>query len=149
MVHELADFEHAADECRLTADQLSAALFGPAPALFGHLALTGDEPVGMALWFLNFSTWEATHGLYLEDLYVRPVARGGGAGGALLAALAALCVERGYRRMDWQVLDWNPAADFYRALGATVSAGWVPYRVTGAALRRLAERASPTSTENR
>ncbi len=149
LVHELADFERAADECHLTADQLTAALFGPQPVVFGHVAVgSGGEPVGVALWFLNFSTWEGTHGLYLEDLYVRPAARGLGAGGALLAALAQVCVDRGYRRMDWQVLDWNPAVEFYRALGATVSAGWVPFRVTGEALRRLAERASPTSTPN-
>jgi GNAT superfamily N-acetyltransferase len=150
MVHELAEFERAADECHLTDDQLRAALFGDRPAVFGHVAVgPGDEPVGVALWFLNFSTWEGTHGLYLEDLYVRPAARGSGAGGALLAALARVCLDRGYRRMDWQVLDWNPAAEFYRALGATVSEGWVPYRVTGEALRRLAERASPASTPNR
>jgi GNAT superfamily N-acetyltransferase len=150
MVHELADFERAADECHLTGDQLTAALFGPQPAVFGHVAVDpGGDPVGVALWFLNFSTWEGTHGLYLEDLYVRPAARGLGAGGALLAALARVCVDRGYRRMDWQVLDWNPAADFYRALGAAESTGWVPFRVTGAALHRLAERASPTSTEKR
>jgi GNAT superfamily N-acetyltransferase len=150
MVHELADFERAADECHLTSDQLTAALFGPQPALFGHVALDpGGEPAGVALWFLNFSTWEGTHGLYLEDLYVRPAARGLGAGGALLATLARVCIDRGYRRMDWQVLDWNPAGEFYSALGATVSDGWVPYRVTGAALHRLAERASPTSTGKR
>ncbi len=150
MVHELADFERAADECHLTSGQLTAALFGPQPAVFGHVAVDpGDDPVGVALWFLNFSTWEGTHGLYLEDLYVRPAARGLGAGAALLAALAQVCVDRGYRRMDWQVLDWNPAAEFYRALGATVSAGWLPFRVTGEALHRLAERASSTSTPNR
>jgi GNAT superfamily N-acetyltransferase len=146
MVHELAEFERAADQCHLTEDQLSQALFGPAPRVFGHVAVdAGDEPVGVALWFLNFSTWNGTHGLYLEDLYVRPVARGTGAGGALLAALARVCVERGYRRMEWVMLDWNPAAEFYAAIGATVTADWVPYRLSGEALARLAQRASPTS----
>jgi GNAT superfamily N-acetyltransferase len=149
MVHELADFESAADQCHLTEDQLREAMYGERPALFGHVAAdVRDEPIGFALWFLNFSTWEGTHGLYLEDLYVRPVARGTGAGGALLAALAAICVERGYRRLEWVMLDWNPAAEFYAAIGATVTADWLPYRLTGAALHRLAERASRTSSVN-
>ena len=144
MVHELAAFEKAADSCHLTADQLHAALFGPEPALFGHVAEAPDRSLpGFALWFLNFSTWEGVHGVYLEDLYVRPHARGTGAGAALLATLAAVCVERGYRRLEWQMLDWNPAAEFYATIGATVMAGWLPYRLTGPALRQLAERASP------
>jgi GNAT superfamily N-acetyltransferase len=150
MVHELAEFEQAVDECHLTAEQLAAALFGPHPALFGHVAESAaGEPIGMALWFLNFSTWTGTHGLYLEDLYVRPSARGTGAGGALLAALAAVCVERGYRRLEWVMLDWNPAAEFYAAIGAEVVADWLPYRLSGAALHRLAERASRTSPVSR
>jgi GNAT superfamily N-acetyltransferase len=144
MVHELADFERAADQCHLTDAQLRAALFGPRPALFGHVAVdAAGQPVGFALWYVNFSTWEGTHGVHLEDLYVRPSARGTGAGGALLAALAAVCVERGYRRLEWVMLDWNPAAEFYAAIGATVVEDWVPYRLGGDALRRLAERASP------
>jgi GNAT superfamily N-acetyltransferase len=147
MVHELAEFERAADQCHLTAEQLRAALFGPRPALFGHVAVdAGDEPVGFSLWFVNFSTWAGTHGIHLEDLYVRPSARGTGAGGALLAALAAVCVDRGYRRLEWVMLDWNPAAEFYAALGATVVEDWLPYRLTGDALHRLAERASPPTT---
>jgi GNAT superfamily N-acetyltransferase len=146
MVHELAEFERAPDECRLTTEQLDAALFGAHPALFGHVAESAaGEPIGMALWFLNFSTWAGTHGLHLEDLYVRPAARGTGAGGALLAALAAVCVERGYRRLEWVMLDWNPAAEFYAAIGAEVVEDWLPYRLSGPALRRLAERASHTS----
>ena len=149
MVHELADFERAAASCHLTSDQLHEALFGSRPALYGHVAVAAGEPVGMALWFLNFSTWEGTHGVYLEDLYVRPSARGSGAGAALLATLAAVCVERGYQRMEWVMLDWNPAAEFYAAIGATVTEDWVPYRLTGRALRRLAERASPTSAVSR
>jgi GNAT superfamily N-acetyltransferase len=139
MVHELAEYERAADRCHLTAGQLEAALFGPAPALFGHVALdTTEQPVGFALWFLTFSTWEGTHGIHLEDLYVRPAARGTGAGRLLLAALAACCVERGYRRLEWMMLDWNPAAGFYRAIDARTIDDWVPYRLEGAALRRLA-----------
>ncbi|MFI5494686.1 GNAT family N-acetyltransferase [Actinoplanes sp. NPDC051859] len=143
MVHELADFERAPEACHLTVEQLTAALFGERPAVFGIVAVDHDDaPYGMALWFLNFSTWEGVHGVYLEDLYVRPDHRGTGAGAALLAELAHICVERGYQRLDWAMLDWNPAADFYAAIGAQPQTDWVPYRLTGAALGRLAERAS-------
>jgi GNAT superfamily N-acetyltransferase len=140
MVHELAAYERAPDECHLTEDQLAAALFAPAPALFGHVAVPrgGGEPVGFSLWFLNFSTWRGTHGIYLEDLFVRPSARGSGAGRALLAALAATCVERGYQRLEWWVLNWNPARDFYHAIGAAAMDEWIPYRLTGEPLRALA-----------
>jgi GNAT superfamily N-acetyltransferase len=153
MVHELAGYERAAHLCRLTEDQLLAALFpdnAPAtsaggPALFGHVAVDhADQTVGFALWFLNFSTWEGVHGIYLEDLYVQPRARGTGAGRLLLAALAALCVERGYQRLDWWVLAWNPAREFYHAIGATAMDEWVPYRLTGPALTALAQQAWPT-----
>jgi GNAT superfamily N-acetyltransferase len=144
MVHELAEFERAPESCRLTGEQLTAALFGPRPAVFGHVAVDADDiPYGFAIWFLNFSTWEGGHGIYLEDLYVRPQVRGTGAGAALLATLAGICVERGYARLDWQMLNWNPAAGFYAAIGAQVSADWLPYRLDGDALRQLAERASP------
>ncbi|RSM68371.1 GNAT family N-acetyltransferase [Actinoplanes sp. ATCC 53533] len=144
MVHELAEFEHAAESCQLTDEQLSAALFGEHPAVFGHVAVdAGDAPYGFALWFVNFSTWEGTNGIHLEDLYVRPHARGTGAGGALLATLAQLCVERGYRRLEWVMLDWNPAAEFYAAIGAKVVEDWLPYRLSGTALAQLAERVSP------
>jgi GNAT superfamily N-acetyltransferase len=139
MVHELAAFERAADECVLTQRQLEAALFAERPAAFVHVAQDGDgELVGMALWFLNFSTWAGVHGVYLEDLYVRPQARGSGAGRALLATLAQLCVDRGYQRLDWWVLNWNPAREFYHALGAQPMDEWIPYRLTGDPLRRLA-----------
>jgi GNAT superfamily N-acetyltransferase len=144
MVHELAEFERAADQCHLTADQLTAAMFGPRPGVYGHVAVNEhDQPIGFALWYVTFSTWAGTHSLYLEDLYVRPAARGTGAGRALLATLAAICVERGYRRMEWVMLDWNPAARFYQTIGATVVGDWLPYRLSGDALHRLAERASP------
>lgn len=150
MVHELADFERAADECHLTEEQLRVALFGPAPALFGHVAVGPDDvPLGFALWFLNFSTWAGGHGIYLEDLYVRPEARGSGAGADLLATLAAICVQRGYHRLEWAVLTWNPALDFYAAMGATVLHEWAPHRLSGPALHRLAERTSRSKTINR
>ncbi len=142
MVHELAAYERAPAECHLTAEQLHAALFGPAPALFGHVATDAGEPVGFALWFLNFSTWRGVHGVYLEDLYVRPQARGGGHGRALLATLARVCVERGYGRLDWAVLDWNtPARDVYATLGGVPLTDWVPYRLDGDALVSLAKSA--------
>jgi GNAT superfamily N-acetyltransferase len=139
MVHELAAFEEAAKQCHLTAGQLHEALFRPGAALFGHVAEAEDRSLqGVALWFLDFSTWEGVHGIYLEDLYVRPQARGGGLGRALLAELASVCVERGYRRLDWWVLHWNPARAFYAGLGATAMTDWIPYRLQGAALTALA-----------
>ena len=143
MVHELAEFERAADSCHITEEQLRSTLFAEQPAVFGHVAVDAqDAPYGFALWFVNFSTWEGTHGIHLEDLYVRPHARGTGAGGALLATLAQICVDRGYVRLEWVMLDWNPAAEFYAAIGAKVVEDWLPYRLSGAALTQLAERAS-------
>jgi GNAT superfamily N-acetyltransferase len=148
MVHELAEYERAPEKCHLTGPQLHTALFGPQPALFGHVAVDPDDvPVGFALWFLNFSTWEGVHGIYLEDLYVRPAARGSGAGRALLATLAGICVERGCRRLDWWVLNWNPARDFYATIGATAMDEWIPYRLTGDALHRLAQGATETGED--
>ena len=140
LVHELAAYERAPEHCHLSADQLRAALFGPAPALFGHVAQTGDgRVVGCALWFLNFSTWRGVHGIYLEDLYVTPAHRGAGLGRRLLAALAALCVERGYARLEWWVLNWNaPSIGFYRALGAVPMDEWTVHRLDGDALAALA-----------
>jgi GNAT superfamily N-acetyltransferase len=150
MVHELAEYERAPEECHLTEGQLTTALFGPAPALFSHVAFVDDdgrdEPAGCALWFLNFSTWRGVHGIYLEDLFVRPRFRGHGLGRALLARLAAECVERGYARLEWSVLDWNdPAIGFYRTLGAAPMAEWTTFRLDGAALTALGSTAtSPT-----
>ena len=146
MVHELAEYERAPQECHLTEEQLHQALFGGAAALFGHVAVDArDEPVGFALWFLSFSTWAGVHGIHLEDLYVRPAARRTGAGRLLLATLAAICVQRGYRRLEWHMLDWNPAAEFYRAVGAEPIPQWVPYRLDGNALAALAGQAPDPS----
>lgn len=140
MVYELAAYEKAPESCRLTEPQLHSCLFGDHPALYGHVALdAGGTPIGFMLWFLNFSTWEGTHGIYLEDLYVKPAARAGGVGRRLLATLAGICTERGYARLDWSVLDWNPAREFYAAIGASAQEEWVPYRLTGTALTGLAE----------
>ncbi len=147
MVHELAEYERAPQECNLTEAQLDSALFAERPALFGHVAAIDGDAVGMALWFLNFSTWRGVHGVYLEDLYVRPAARGAGVGRALLAALAGVCAERGYERLDWWVLHWNPAREFYHSIQAVALDEWVPYRLTGAALRDLAAHAPNYRTE--
>ncbi|MER5771601.1 GNAT family N-acetyltransferase [Streptomyces sp. NPDC001985] len=143
MVRELADYEKALHEVRATEEQLREALFGERPAAHAHIAVTDDgEVVGFSLWFLNFSTWRGVHGIYLEDLYVRPDRRGGGHGKALLTELARICVERGYERLEWSVLDWNtPSIDFYRSLGARPQDEWTVYRLTDEALASLGSRA--------
>ncbi|MCU1684214.1 MAG: acetyltransferase [Amycolatopsis sp.] len=141
LVHELAEFEKSPEECHLTAELLHAALFGEAPALFGHVAEVDGVVVGCALWFLNFSTWRGVHGLYLEDLYVRADQRGSGLGKSLLAALADECVRRGLGRFEWSVLDWNPATEFYRAMGAVAMDEWTVYRLSGDQLKALAAQA--------
>ncbi|MEU6880831.1 GNAT family N-acetyltransferase [Streptomyces sp. NPDC046712] len=142
MVRELAEYEKALDEVRATEEQLREALFGERPAAFAHIAETdGGEVVGFALWFLNFSTWRGVHGIYLEDLYVRPTSRGGGYGKALLRELARICVERGYERLEWSVLNWNtPSINFYKSLGAKPQDEWSVYRLTDAALAELGAR---------
>ncbi|WP_329066993.1 GNAT family N-acetyltransferase [Amycolatopsis sp. NBC_01480] len=138
LVYALAEYEREPDACHLTAPQLHAALFGEAPALFGHVAELDGAIAGFTLWFLNFSTWRGTHGIYLEDLYVREELRGSGLGKALLATLAAECVEQGYQRLEWSVLNWNPAIGFYRALGASPQDEWTVYRLADDPLRSLA-----------
>jgi len=144
MIRELAEYERALEDARATRQQLADALFGEHPAAFALIAqddATGSA-VGFALWFRNFSTWTGTHGVYLEDLYVRPTSRGAGHGRALLAELAAICVERGYERFEWSVLDWNtPAIGFYRAIGAVGQDEWTVQRLTGEPLRSLAQQA--------
>jgi GNAT superfamily N-acetyltransferase len=138
LVRELAEYEKALDQCHLTAEQLHTALFRDSPALFGHVAEVDGVVVGCALWFLNFSTWEGVHGIYLEDLYVEPTQRGSGLGRALLAALAQECVTQGYARLEWSVLDWNePSIGFYRALGAVGMDEWRTFRLTGEPLASL------------
>jgi GNAT superfamily N-acetyltransferase len=138
LVYGLAEYERAPQECRLTGEQLQTALFGGKPAVFCHVAETGGEVVGCALWFLNFSTWRGVHGIYLEDLFVRPEQRGSGLGKALLIALAQECVNNGYERLEWSVLDWNtPAIDFYKSLGALPQDEWTTFRLTDTALTNL------------
>ncbi|WP_406353168.1 GNAT family N-acetyltransferase [Streptomyces sp. NBC_00658] len=142
LVRELAEYEKALEEARASQEQLREALFGERPAAFAHVAEdVAGEVVGFALWFLNFSTWRGVHGIYLEDLYVRPEARGGGHGKALLAELARICVERGYERLEWSVLNWNqPSIEFYEALGARPQDEWTVYRLTDGALATLGSR---------
>jgi GNAT superfamily N-acetyltransferase len=138
LVHELALYERAPELCHLTSEQLHTALFGPSPALFGHVAEVDGQVVGMALWFLNFSTWDGVHGIYLEDLYVTPEQRGGGLGRKLLETLAQECVAKGYSRLQWSVLNWNePSIGFYKSLGAVPMDEWTVMRVDEEALQKL------------
>ncbi|MCU0264863.1 MAG: GNAT family N-acetyltransferase [Actinomycetia bacterium] len=140
MVRELAEYERSLEHVRSTPEDFRLALFGPNPALFGHVVDCGTELGGFAVWFVNFSTWSGRHGIYLEDLYVRPHLRGQGLGRDLLAELARTCVARGYARLEWWVLDWNePARRFYASLGAQPMEEWTVHRVSGGALDRLAE----------
>lgn len=141
LVRELAEFERAPDAVEATEPMLEAALFGARPAAEALIAETDGKAVGFALFFQNFSTWTGRPGIYLEDLYVTPDARGVGVGTALLRHLAGLALDRGCGRFEWAVLDWNtPAIDFYRAMGAQAMDEWTVQRVTGDALVRLAGR---------
>jgi diamine N-acetyltransferase len=137
---ELAEYEKLSHEVEATEADIADALFGNNPALFCEIAEWEGEPVGFALWFINFSTFSGRRGIYLEDLFVRPAFRGKGIGKALLAHLASLCVENGWSRLQWSVLDWNtPSIDFYKSLGADMMDEWKLCKVTGAALSQLAK----------
>ncbi len=142
LIKELADYERSADQVATTRDQLATALFADHPAVFAVIAETDrGEPAGFALYFLNFSTWTGVHGVYLEDLFVRPEYRGQGFGTALMNHLAALVRDRGYARFEWSVLNWNtPAIEVYTALGARPMEDWTTYRLSGPELRALADR---------
>ncbi|MDG5488746.1 GNAT family N-acetyltransferase [Sphingomonas sp. BGYR3] len=138
-VRELAEYEREPDAVKADDAMMTDALFGERPAAEALIAEVAGEPVGFALFFHNFSTWEGRRGLYLEDLYVTPAVRGSGAGKALLKACARIALERGCARFEWAVLDWNqPAIDFYRAMGAVGMDEWTVQRVSGDALARLA-----------
>ena len=139
LIHDLAVYEKEPDAVRNTVDGLEEALFGPNPRIFAHIAEDDGGVQGFALWFLNYSTWEGVHGIYLEDLYVRPEARGSGYGKALLQTLAGIAAERGYARVEWSVLNWNePSIQFYRSLGAQAQDEWSTFRLTGAPLAAFA-----------
>jgi GNAT superfamily N-acetyltransferase len=139
LIHDLAVYEKEPDAVRNTVQGLEEALFGSSPRIFAHVAEDDGGVQGFALWFLNYSTWEGVHGIYLEDLYVRPEARGSGYGKALLQTLAGIAAERGYARVEWSVLNWNePSIEFYRSLGALPQDEWTTFRLTGAPLAAFA-----------
>ena len=146
LIRELADYERLAHEVDASEAMLDAVLFGPNPRAFCDIAEWAGEPVGFALWFCNFSTFRGRHGIYLEDLFVRPDNRGRGIGKALLLHLARRCRDEGLTRLEWAVLDWNvPSVAFYQALGARPMEEWTVYRLTGEALDRLGAEAGALS----
>ena len=139
-IRDLAHYERAPELARATPDQLRESFFCDAPQVFCDLVESDDgDPAGFAVWFLNYSTWTGTHGIYLEDLFVEPGYRGRGYGKALLVHLAQECVRQGYARLQWSVLDWNtPSIDFYNSLGARAQDEWTGYRLCAPALQRVA-----------
>lgn len=140
-IQALADYEREPDAVHNTAEMIAATLFGDDPRAFAFVVESEGEIRAVAIWFLTYSTWTGRHGIWLEDLYVHEQYRSNGYGVALLAALAAECLEKGYPRLEWTVLDWNePAIGFYRALGAEAMEEWTTRRVTGDALTALAAR---------
>lgn len=156
LIRELADYERELHQVEATQEHLQAALFpGGAPGSARSHAIVaevdsdsdsadgnGRRVVGMAVYYLTYSTWTGRHGIWLEDLFVQPDQRGSGLGTALLARLAQICRERGFPRLEWWVLDWNESSiGFYRSLGAVAQDEWTVYRMTGEALHRLADRA--------
>ena len=140
-IRDLAEYEKLLHEVEATEADIRRDLFGENPRCFCDIAEVDGTPVGFALWFYSYSTFEGRCGIYLEDLFVSPQVRGVGAGKALLRALARRCLDEGLARLEWQVLDWNqPAIVFYNGLGATSKAEWVTRQLTGEALAKLAER---------
>jgi len=139
LIYELAVYEKAPEEMVATLDQINISLFNANSVAFCHVAEVDGKVVGIALWFLNYSTWLGKAGIYLEDLFVQPEYRGHGIGKGFMQTLAALCVERGYERFQWWVLDWNkPSIDFYQALGAVPMDEWTVFRLSGDALKKFA-----------
>lgn len=139
LIHELAEYERAPAEAVATEELLQGAMFSAHPACEALVGEVDGAAQGFALYFHNFSTWKGRRGLYLEDLFVRPGARGVGLGKALFVAVAKIAAERGCPRMEWAVLDWNtPAIEFYRAMGAIAMEEWTTYRLKDEALRNVA-----------
>jgi GNAT superfamily N-acetyltransferase len=139
LIGELADYEKLAHEVKASETDIADILFAPSPRAFCDIAELDGAPVGFALWFYNVSTFDGRHGIYLEDLFVRPEARGRGAGLALLRRLAQRCRDEGLARLEWAVLDWNSLAiNFYDALGAAAKSDWIIRRLSGEALAALA-----------
>jgi GNAT superfamily N-acetyltransferase len=142
LVRELADYEKLSAEVDASEEQIVAALFGAAPRLFCDIAEWDGVPAGFAVWFLNFSTFRGRHGIYVEDIFVRPVFRQRGIGKALMARLAQRCVNEGYARFEWAVLDWNaPSIAFYKSIGAQVLDEWRICRLSGQALEAFGRAA--------
>ena len=140
LINDLAEYEKAPDEVKATEKEITETIFADNPKVFCDFVEVDGDIAGMAIWFLNYSTWQGKHGIYLEDLFVKPEYRGHGYGKALLQHLASICNERGYGRFQWWVLDWNsPAIEFYRSLGAEAMSEWTVYRVSDEPLRRLGE----------
>jgi GNAT superfamily N-acetyltransferase len=140
LINDLAEYEKAPDEVKATEKEITETIFADNPKVFCDFVEVDGDIAGMAIWFLNYSTWQGKHGIYLEDLFVKPEYRGHGYGKALLQHLASICNERGYGRFQWWVLDWNsPAIEFYRSLGAEAMSEWTVYRVSNEPLRRLGE----------
>ena len=138
LIHDLALYEKAPNEVEATEKELLETIFVDNPRVFCDVVEVDGEIAGMAIWFLNYSTWQGKHGIYLEDLFIKPEFRGKGYGKALLQHLAKVCDERGYGRFQWWVLDWNsPAIEFYKSLGAVAMDEWTVYRVSGDPLKKL------------
>ena len=139
LIYELAVYEKAPEQMVATVDQINGSLFKDNPVAFCHVAEVDGQIVGIALWFLNYSTWLGKPGIYLEDLYVQPEYRGHGIGKGFMKTLAQLCTERGYERFQWWVLDWNkPSIEFYKSLGAVPMDEWTVFRLSGDALKKFA-----------
>jgi GNAT superfamily N-acetyltransferase len=142
LIGELAEYEHLAHEAAARHEDIHRALFSDSPHVFCHVAEHDGIVVGLALWFLNFSTFHGAPGIYLEDLFVREEHRGAGVGSSLMRELAHLCVERGYTRFQWWVLDWNtPSIGFYESIGAVAMNEWTVFRLSGDPLRAFANDA--------
>lgn len=140
LIYELAVYEKAPDEMVATLEQIESSLFTDRPVAHCHVAEVDGKIVGIALWFLNYSTWLGKPGIYLEDLYVQPEFRGHGIGKGFMKTLAQLCIERGYERFQWWVLDWNePSIEFYKSLGAIPMNEWTVFRLHGQALKNFAK----------
>lgn len=138
MIYELAVYEKAPGEARATAAQIHQSFFTDNPKVFCEIVEADGQAAGFAIWFLNYSTWQGLHGIYLEDLFIRPQYRKRGYGRDLLKHLAGVCKERGYGRFQWWVLDWNTSAiDFYTSIGAKAMDEWTVYRVSGSELNQL------------
>jgi len=138
LIHDLALYEKAPNEVEATEKELLETIFVDNARVFCDIVDVNGEIAGMAIWFLNYSTWQGKHGIYLEDLFIKPEFRGKGYGKALLQHLAKVCDERGYGRFQWWVLDWNsPAIEFYKSLGAVAMDEWTVYRVSGDPLKKL------------